>query len=193
MAKNLSALEGHLSRDRKPRDGTVGISLSQINTFSLVQISAWPDSLQDVGAEAAKMAGCDAAPEPGRSAFGTSGTLLRTEPLKWWLLNGAENISLSDYSSSQLSILDFSHSRTRISLSGPKVRFLLNNFLPLDFSDARFPSGSVASSALHHVGVTLWRTEDQFNLFVPRSFAASHWELLVQSADQYGYEVEMLV
>ena len=37
--------------------------------------------------------------------------------------------------------------------------------LPLDLRDAFCPVGSVASTALHHVGITLWRSEDGFEHF----------------------------
>jgi len=38
----------------------------------------------------------------------------------------------------------------------------------------------------HQVGVTLWREEKQFNILIPRSSAQSLWELLYESARQYG-------
>ncbi|HJP09731.1 MAG TPA: hypothetical protein QGF27_06900, partial [Arenicellales bacterium] len=60
----------------------------------------------------------------------------------------------------------------------------------LDLRDAFCPVGSVASTALHHVGITLWRSEDGFELFVPRGFALSTWEILIETAAQFGAEVK---
>ncbi|WP_395174169.1 sarcosine oxidase subunit gamma [Roseibium alexandrii] len=86
-------------------------------------------------------------------------------------------------------VLDLSSSRTWINLNGPNATHLLNNFLPVNLSDTAFPTGSVASSAFHHIGITLWRDEHGFNLLLPRSFAISLWEQLTDSAAQYGYAV----
>ena len=66
---------------------------------------------------------------------------------------------------------------------------LLNRHLPLDLGDAACPVGAVASSGFHHVGVTLWRSTAGFELFLPRGFAASLWEMLSESAAQFGAEV----
>jgi len=49
--------------------------------------------------------------------------------------------------------------------------------------------GSVASSVTHHVGVTLWRSQDGYELFIPRGFALSLWEGFVESAQQFGVEI----
>ena len=48
----------------------------------------------------------------------------------------------------------------------------------------------VATSAMHHVAVTIWRSGDAFNLLIPRSFAVSLTELLIASAQQYGLRID---
>ena len=60
----------------------------------------------------------------------------------------------------------------------------------MDLRDDFFPVGTVASSALHHVGITLWRSNDGFDLFLPRGFALSTWEILIETAAQFGAEVK---
>jgi len=66
---------------------------------------------------------------------------------------------------------------------------LLNRNLPLDLRPSSFPVGSVASTVFHYVGVTLWHSDEGFELFLPRSFAVSLWELLQKNAAQFGFEV----
>ena len=85
--------------------------------------------------------------------------------------------------------VDLSHSRTRVRLQGDDVTAVLNSFLPLDLRPASFPVGAVASTAFHHCGVTLLRSENCYELFLPRGFALSLWELLMESAMQYGLEI----
>ncbi|HAF74482.1 MAG TPA: sarcosine oxidase subunit gamma, partial [Gammaproteobacteria bacterium] len=47
----------------------------------------------------------------------------------------------------------------------------------------------VASAGIHHVGVTLRRSDAGYELFIPRGFAVSLWELLVETAEQFGLEI----
>jgi heterotetrameric sarcosine oxidase gamma subunit len=86
-------------------------------------------------------------------------------------------------------VLDLSHSRTWLRLSGDKAPRLLNHFLPIDLRESAFATGAVASTALHHVGVTLWREAGSYSLLIPRSFALSLWELVTETAQQYGVTV----
>lgn len=185
MAERISALHGHVKRGRFGAEGPVGVTLSELPGLILQQAAAWPDSLAAVGAKAAAAAGVAAAPGPGAAAVGSKGALLRVEPLKWWLVGAAAPALAPEEGAT----LDLSHARTRVRVSGPEAALLLNRHLPLDLREASCPVGSVASSAFHHTGVTLWRAEEGYELFLPRGFALSLWEMLLESAAQFGVEV----
>ncbi len=49
---------------------------------------------------------------------------------------------------------------------------------------------SVASSVIHHVGVTVWRSSEGYEMFIPRGFALTLWETFVEVAEQFGLEVK---
>ncbi|MEM1044561.1 MAG: sarcosine oxidase subunit gamma [Pseudomonadota bacterium] len=185
MAERLSALAGHAEPRRFGAPDTVGVTLSEVPGLVLHQAACWPDTMGAVAEQIAKASGADAAPGPGRAVAGKNGTLLRIEPLKWWILDTPAPALASD----EGAVLDLSHSRTRIRLSGPEAATLLNRHLPLDLRTGRFPPGSVGSSAVHHVGVTVWHSDLGYDLFLPRSFALSLWEGLVESAAQFGAEI----
>jgi len=85
--------------------------------------------------------------------------------------------------------LDLSQSRTHIRVTGTHATTVLNSYLPLDLREQSFPVDSVASTAFHHVGVTLYRSAEGYDLFVPRGFAVSLWELLCEASEQYQLEV----
>ncbi|MBT5980063.1 MAG: hypothetical protein HOG65_02320 [Acidiferrobacteraceae bacterium] len=85
--------------------------------------------------------------------------------------------------------LDLSHSRTHIRISGPEASTCLNRFIPIDLRESHFTDGQVASSGFHHVGVTLWRSPTGLDLFVPRGFALSLWEMLLETAEQFGLDI----
>ncbi len=266
MAERVSVLHGHYTRGRigvcrtdpvgenAPRQA--GVVMREMRDLILHQISAWPETLAQVGQQAAEAAGVKSAPGAGRAewGYGASGqgepghgasgrgqsdhhesshgepshgtsnhsesghgesnhgesghgesghhesnhgesnhppapkpttALLRIEPLKWWIL-GAPAPPIDPQHGATL---DLSHARTHLRISGPQATDLLNRPLPLDLRPAAFPVGAVASGALHHVGVTLWHSPHGYELFIPRGFALSTWEVLLQTATQFGGEV----
>lgn len=188
MADSISALQGHLKPGRHGRSGAAGVTLCDIAGFTLTQIAGWPETMAGAARQAAKAAGSRTAPRPGKAIAGDHAALLRIEPLKWWLVcEGAG--APPDLSLETCAVLDLSSSRTWLRVAGAEAATLLNHFLPLDLREVSFPAGSVASTAFHHVGVTLWRADDGYNLFLPRSFSASLRELLFESAVQYGLEI----
>lgn len=185
MVDRVSALDGHYSTGHRGVADASGITLKEVVNLQLHQIAAWPETLKSTGQIAADMAGCSEAPAAGRAVTGSKGSLLRVEPMKWWLLDG----EASEISAEHGSGLDLSHSRTQIQVSGNEACVLLNRHLPLDLRSDVFPQDSVASTAFHHVGVTLWHSAEGYQLFLPRGFAVSLWEGLLESATQFGVEV----
>lgn len=164
---------------------TAGVILEDIGAITLYQVAAWPQSIDAVGKIVASTVGCEQAPDPCKAECGQNGAALRVEPLKWWLYG----VSAPAIDAEQGSMLDISHSRTQIRITGPQAVSLLNRHLSLDLREESFPVGSVASSVMHHVGVTIWRSEQGYELFFPRGFALSLWQGLVESATQFGLEV----
>ena len=183
--KRVSALAAAYTPGLFGADGKTGVVLQEVPNLTLCQVAVWPDSLVAVSARTAKAVGLETGPGPGRAATEGARVMLRIEPLKFWLIGvGALNLLPTEGA-----VLDLSHSRTHVRVTGPHAEILLNRHLPLELRSRSFPTGSVASTAFHDVGVTLWRSEAGFELFLPRSFALALWELLCQSAEQFGYEV----
>ena len=184
--ERVSGLHGYYQTGRFGADNgsEPGVTLQEINELTLWQVAAWPEAFVAVSNKVAKECGVSAAPVPGKAEVGKNVTLLRTEPLKYWVIG----MQPGELSADEGAIVDQSHSRTRLRVSGPDAVNLLNRHLPLDLRESAFPVGSVASSALHHIGITLWRNKDGYDLFIPRGFAASLWELITHSAEQFGYE-----
>ena len=183
--ERVSALAGHYDTGHFGHTGSSGVTLTEVPNMTLVQLAAWPQTLAEVASKAATAAGANAAPGPGQAIDGSQGSLLRIEPLKWWLF-GATADAIDAESGTTI---DISHSRTHIRITGDAAATLLNRHLPLDLRDASFAVNSVASTAFHHVGVTLWRSQHGYELFLPRGFAVSLWEGLLESAEQFGVDV----
>ena len=185
MVDRVSALSGHKQPGFQGDPVRTGVVLREVPDLVLHQVAVWPESMDEVGKQLAELVGADAAAGPCRAVTGERGAMLRIEPMKWWLVG----VEAPEFDAEQAVTLDLSHSRTRLCVSGDDAAEFVNRHFPLDLREASFPVGSVASSATHHVGVTLWHSPDGYELFIPRGFALSLWEGFVESAQQFGVEI----
>lgn len=172
--------------------GAPGAVVLQENAVhSLIQVSAWPHTHERVATQLAESLGVDSAPEPGSALITFGATIMRVQPLSWWLVD-ADDSSLdpAQWMTADLgTFLDLGHSRARVALYGPDSSTLLNRFLAIDLRPSVFPIGAVATGAFHHVSVLLHRRERDFHLYMPRGFAVSLFELLTETAAQFGSQV----
>ena len=80
-------------------------------------------------------------------------------------------------------------------LSGPKVRETLAKGVGIDLHPAAFAVGDAATTSIAHIGVNLWRLEDDddghgvFEIAMFRSMAGSFWHFLSLSAAEFGLVV----
>ncbi len=92
------------------------------------------------------------------------------------------------------SIVDQSHGRTVLRLSGRRVRDTLAKGLGLDLHPRVFAVDHAATTSIAHIGVQLWQTSDgplgpTYEISVPRSATLSFWRWLEASAAEYGLEL----
>lgn len=180
--KRVSALAAHY----KPVTASdAGVTLSEVRDLTLWQLAVWPESIESAAGKAASAAGVGSVPTFGTAASAGAVSMLRIEPCKFWFI-GCE---LEQPHPSEGAVLDLSHSRTHIRISGSQATVVLNSYLPLDLREQSFPVGAVASTAFHHVGITLWRSQHGYELFAPRGFSVSLWELLIEASEQYGLSI----
>lgn len=185
MVDRVSALTGHYQTGHFGAADETGVVLEEIRDLVLHQVAAWQDSIDAVAKILVDLTAAETAAGPCSATTGSKGTMLRIEPMKWWLY-GVEAPAID---SKEGMTLDVSHSRTHVRVTGSEASAFLNRHFPLDLREQSFPVGSVASSVTHHVGVTLWRSSEGYELFIPRGFALSLWEGFVESAEQFGLEV----
>jgi heterotetrameric sarcosine oxidase gamma subunit len=80
--------------------------------------------------------------------------------------------------------------RVCLRLEGEAARDLLAHHVALDLGLNEFPSGHFAQTGIDHAGVLLDRRGGEcFELYLLSTFAASGWDLLVDSALPYGYSL----
>ncbi len=91
MVDRVSALAGFYRTGKfgiLGEDQSAGVKIEEVRDLVLHQIAVWPESIELVGKQVAKSAGCTSAPGPCQAEDGKKATMLRIEPLKWWLLGG---------------------------------------------------------------------------------------------------------
>ena len=186
MAKRSSALESNYPVGNNPTNNESQLQLSEIKNLQLTQAAVWPDSINKVGSYIANHLNLNEYAPPNKAIVNNSVVMMRIEPLKWWII-GSDVPMLS---SNEGTSLDLSHSLTHLEISGPSASLFLNRHLPIDLREKYFPVNSVASSAIHHVSVKLWRSDSGYHLFIPRGFALSLWEIFLETASQFGYEIK---
>jgi heterotetrameric sarcosine oxidase gamma subunit len=83
-----------------------------------------------------------------------------------------------------------SGARVCLRLDGAAASAVLAHHVALDLDLQQFPSGRFAQTGIDHAGVLVDRRGHEcFELYLLSSFAASAWDLLVDSALPYGYSV----
>jgi sarcosine oxidase subunit gamma len=193
LLETISPLRGH-NAARAVGAGEPGVTLTERRLVSLVQVAAWPDTLEQVTDSVASLAGC--APPQGLSGSsgGPDGALLAIAPGR--LLVESRDARLAARLTEQIgpelgAVTDLSHARIAIRIAGPKAAWILSKGMAIDFHPAAFPPMKVAQSAIHEVGVILRRlSPESFDLYVYRGFALSFWEWLTEAAAETGYRVE---
>ena len=190
MVERASALQGH---DNPRRFGVIGadgpgVRLTERRLDSAWLVAAWPERLAQTATVAAKAAGVDAAPGPGQSATGSTGTLLRTEPLKWLLISETP-VERPPLDGADGTVLELGHARTVIHIAGPALADFMARMVPLDLRPQAFPDGAVANTGMHHMGVTLLARDGGIDILVLRSFGLAAWDALIEVAAQFGGEI----
>ena len=179
-----SALETHYTVGEYSSSETK-LSLKEIKKLEITQIVCWPDKIKEISNQFLNQLNISEIPDFNRGIIFKNSTLWRMEPLKWWLIDNKIKIS-EDVATT----LDMSHAFTGIEIRGNDSKLFLNRHLPIDLRAKNFPEMSSSNSAIHHVSVKLFKlSSNKFYLYIPRGFALSIWDLLLETADQFGYEI----
>jgi len=186
MVSRTSALVTNYKTGSYEFDEKISLTFQEIRNLHIQQIAAWSSTIESVASKLANIIKVSNTPGFNQSLSNNDKHILRIEPLKWWFIGG----SIIKVASEEGTVVDLSHAFTSIEISGDSARYFLNRHLPLDLRDHSFPINSVASSAIHHVSVKLWKTNEGYRLFIPRGFALSLWNIFLETASQFGYKIK---
>ena len=187
-----SALESHYRIGRFgawPEEGP-GIVLAQCRPRALVQINGAPDAA--VLGESLGGAGAGAA--PNRSFRVGEVTYMWNGPGRWLAESDlhrprelVERIEAA-LAAHGASGTDLSHARTVLRVSGAAAQDLLAKLCPIDVEAMRAGDSAMTLAGPFQVQVVK-SGDEEFRLYVFRSFGLATWELLLDEAAEFGGEV----
>ncbi|MBL8700646.1 MAG: sarcosine oxidase subunit gamma [Alphaproteobacteria bacterium] len=164
--------------------------------LSLVQILARKGREADVQAAIRNTFGLDL-PAPLRAASSGGTTAIWVQPGMWMLsapghAEGAMARLVKEATGDAASIVDQSHGKTVLTLSGARARDVMAKGCRLDLHPRAFAPGHSAVTQVAHVGCMLRQIDEvpSYEMLVPSSFAETFFGWLTHSAAEYGYEVK---
>ncbi|MBX5201581.1 sarcosine oxidase subunit gamma family protein [Rhizobium sp. NZLR1] len=120
---------------------------------------------------------------------GFANSSIRKAGFRQWFVAGDEPLTpagldtLTAALAGKAFVMDQSHGRVRIGVSGRSSQLLLAKGTAVDLDPAIFPEGRSAMAMVGHLSVQIARTgDDSFELTVLRSFAESLWDELTHMA-----------
>ena len=175
-------------------DARRALTLSEPRGWSLAQLAIFSGHEAAVAAALRPVLGAEPLPTlPATVAYADRARLYRTAADAWWIVT-AEPTLVSTLARSvpgtSGTVTDLSHSRVRIAVEGPAARAMLGRGICVDLHPLAFAIGQFAQTGLHHTAVLLERSaEARYELYLPRTFAVSIWEWLIDAALPFGYEI----
>jgi sarcosine oxidase subunit gamma len=191
----LSALDGVVTPGRHGRRaGDPGVTAAEVEGAGLALVTA-RRGRQAAVADAVRAAFGVELPDAPRHVAGREIAFIWSGPAQWLAHTetapaaGMEAL-LAGSLSGLASIVDQSHGRTLLRVTGPRVRDALAKGLAVDLHPSAFKVGDTAVSAVAHIGIHLWQIDEHptYEIAVPRGFALSFWHWLEASAAEYGLE-----
>jgi heterotetrameric sarcosine oxidase gamma subunit len=170
-----------------------GVTLSERRPLSVYQVSAFAPTI--AGAAARLIAAGFETPDANRMiAYGA--TSVRSTGPGIWQIVGPDGAlppvpELRSALRGVATVVDLSHARTALRVSGGDAVRVLAKHCPLNLDPVAFPAGSATNTRLGHLGVTLARVDDAptFELLVFRGYAQFVTEMLCEAALEFGLTV----
>lgn len=177
-----------------PGPGGPGVTLTRRLGLSAIQLDARRGTADAVARAVADAIGL-VLPAPGHALSGGERRALWIGPDRWMLLapdsDGLDSRLRAAVEPVGGVVVDQSHGRAVLRLSGPQVRETLAKGTGIDLHPRGFAENAVAGTGMFHLSVTLDRRRGTgtFDVHVMRGFAQTLFESLTEAAAEFGYRL----
>lgn len=194
MLDSRSALESFRGHGPNDPEGQPAVRLGEVPNTQLLHIGVYPGAKARVAAAASAVLGGPLPESPVCTAAAGDQLVFHIAPDQYWVLGSGEPALEARLRTSIPAdagcVTSLEGARTRLFIEGPRARNLLGRLVPIDLHPTVFPVGGFAQTGIHHVaGLLLRASEDRYEFFAPRTFAAFTWEVLVDAACPFGYAI----
>jgi len=147
------------------------------------------------GADAAAASAVGSAPGPGRAEIAGSSMTVWIQPSGWLVIRprgpeGALAKALASAAGDTVAVVDQSHGKAVLRLSGSHAGDVLAKGSRVDLHARAFPPGSAATTSIDHMTVTLVKVDaSTFDLVLPGNFSEAFVDWLRMAAAEFGYEI----
>jgi heterotetrameric sarcosine oxidase gamma subunit len=191
----VSALDGVITAGRHGRrTGDAGVIVGEVRGAGLATVTARNGKRTALDAAARSAFGIELPDQPHRVQAGDT-AFVWCGPEQWLACmhpapaEGMEAMLARPFGG-LAAVVDQSHGRTLLRITGARVREALAKGVAIDLHPRAFMSGYAALTSVAHIGVHLWQIDDRptYEFAIPRGFALSFWHWLEASASEFGLE-----
>ena len=195
MFESRSALESYRAQPNVPAtDGRPALKLGEILGTPLIQLGLYPGGAARLAAAALPLLG-ELPDSPVLAVKTSDRLLLRIAPDQFWVVGGEASLETQLREAIPADagcVTSLTGARTRLLIEGPSARALFSRLVAIDLHPGLFPIHGFAQTGIHHVGGLLLRSgEHRYEFFALRTYAASTWEVLLDAARPFGYQIEL--
>jgi methylglutamate dehydrogenase subunit D len=194
MFESRSPLEGRLAvGGRDGIDGARALRITEIRGWYLTQLGVFRDGASALAPPVPSLPSSVLPPPNGEVTVSGPHRLYRIAADQYWVISLEEGPGRAleqavPPDSGTVTVL--SGARICLRLEGAAAGDMLAHQVALDLDLTQFPAGRFAQTGLYHTGMLLDRRgRERFELYVLGTFAASIWDVLIDTALPYGYEV----
>ena len=192
MAERASAIAHLPVSSASDRPSGFAVRLAEEPPGSILQVTAWPDTVATVQAVLGELLNVTA-PEPGQSTTAPGVTVMAVAPGRYLVASTSADLVArfeAALPASDGAVVDLSHGRAVLKLEGAAAPAILAKGVAIDLSATAFSPARVVQTMIHHVDVTIVRRDSEaFDLWVLRSFAESMAEWLLDAGLEFGIDL----
>ena len=171
-----------------------GLSLTnRLNTTS-IQVMTFKKQHAVVAEALTSALGIEAAEKPGVCNSDGTTQIAWNGPNQWMVISEGEAAEgllekIRNAVGDKAAVVDQSHGRVGLRLSGKHARTVMQKSCPLDVHPVGFGTGSCALTTVAHIGALVIQVDDTptYDLFVNRSFARSFADSVKHSCHEFEH------
>ncbi|MEN0000106.1 MAG: sarcosine oxidase subunit gamma family protein [Pseudomonadota bacterium] len=154
-------------------NGAAGVQIHELFGRAICEMAAWHDTRSNV-----------------RRLIPKGSTAIEIAPSRWLIITEDQAVpaKLSGKIGDKGTVVDLSHGRTILKVSGAQSVWVLSKLFAIDFATMPLRSGLATSH--HGITAQIWHeAENTFQIIIFRSLAESFFEALKAASSDVGYEI----